>query len=152
MATSNFTALIDAPETLKEPKSVYSRTVEMSDDSMAPIFLKGDLLTIDGDIGEEEGDYVLVRSYGNETVFSIRGNLFAHELHVIRRCTYVGDRANYVPENPAYPEMLEHETLANLECLGPVTSVQRVDGTTQTFDPSTRKKMESWPPVEAVCV
>ena len=28
------------------PKSVYAHTVEISDDSMAPTFVKGDLLTI----------------------------------------------------------------------------------------------------------
>ena len=29
------------------------------------------------------------------------------DLSVIRRYMAVGDRANYVPDNPAYPEMLE---------------------------------------------
>jgi SOS-response transcriptional repressor LexA len=139
MQSINSSALTLGPQTSKTPKSVYPRTVIMSDDSMAPTFVEGDVLTIDGDISEKEGDYVLVHSHGE---------LF--DLEVIRRYTTVGDRENYVPENPAYPEMLETDDFPP-ECLGPVTSVQRVDGTIETFDLSTRRKWANTAPVEAVC-
>jgi SOS-response transcriptional repressor LexA len=141
--TSKNSALTLAPQTPKTPTSVYAHTVIMSDDSMAPIFVKGDLVTINQDLSEEKGDYVLVRT-----------TMERYELHVIRRYDGepLGDRSNYVPENPAYPEMLEDEEWANLECLGPVTSVQHVDGTIETFDLSTRKRLEEYVPVEAVCV
>jgi SOS-response transcriptional repressor LexA len=142
--TSKKPVLKSGPKTLKTPKSAYTNTVEMSDDSMAPIFSKGDLVTIEGAIVQQEGDYVLVRTMGREAVFKIDGKLFAHELHVIRRLKYIDDlgRAKYVPENPAYPVMLEDEVWTNLECLGPVTSVRHVDGTVETFAPSTRTRVD----------
>jgi hypothetical protein len=140
MATENSTALIDAPDTLKTPKSVYEHYLEtddsmtpifyeMADDSMEPIFFKGDLLTIDQAIYEREGDYVLISNR-------------SESLDLIRRQSNIGDRFNYVPENRAYPEMLETDHPWEPECLGPVTSVRRVDGTIETFDLSTRKRSD----------
>jgi SOS-response transcriptional repressor LexA len=128
---------------LKTPKCVYAHTVQISDDSMAPVFIEGDLVTIDQNLIQKEGDYVLVRNVmGNGAVFSAGGNFFANELHAIRRLKYRGDRAKYVPENPAYPVMLEDAHRANLECLGPVASVRHADGTTETFDLSARTRFQ----------
>jgi SOS-response transcriptional repressor LexA len=121
---------IQSSSTSLAAKSVYAHTVEMSDDSMAPRFVKGDLLTINQMLIERPGDYVLVHSGSDD-------------LSVIRRYTTIGDRANYVPENPAYPEMLELDYWGP-ECLGPVTAVQHVDGSIETFDLSTRKKAEAF--------
>jgi SOS-response transcriptional repressor LexA len=118
---------MNSRSSLQQPKSVYAHTVEMSDDSMAPTFVKGDLLTIDQELVEKPGDYVLVRTTAGD------------ELHVIRRYSLIDDRANYVAENPAYPEMLETDNWPP-ECLGPVSQVRRVDGTVESFDLSTRTK------------
>jgi hypothetical protein len=113
-----------------EPKSVYAHTVEISDDSMAPTFVKGDLLTINQKLIEKPGDYVLVHSPESD-------------LSVIRRYMSAGDRANYVPDNPAYAEMLEPD-YGGPECLGPVTAVRHADGTIETFDLSSREIAEDW--------
>jgi SOS-response transcriptional repressor LexA len=66
----------------------------MQDDSMAPTFVKGDLLTIDYDTYEEPGDSVLVRI----------GRLF-----LIRRYMDRGDNdhIDFMPENRAYPAILD---------------------------------------------
>lgn len=103
--------LIPMPTITVEPQSVYPQTVIMQDDSMAPIFSKGDLLTIDPDLIENIGDFVLVRA--------------SDGLYAIRRFTTKGNRMNFVPENPAYPEMLETDCWPP-ESLGPVVAVQRV--------------------------
>jgi SOS-response transcriptional repressor LexA len=113
-----------------EPRSVYAHTVEISDDSMAPTFVKGDLLTINQMLIEKPGDYVLVHCADSD-------------LSVIRRYMTAGDRTNYVPDNPAYPEMLEPD-YGGPESLGPVTAVRHADGTIETFDLSSREIAEDW--------
>jgi SOS-response transcriptional repressor LexA len=112
MASKNSTALKLVPNTPKIPTPVYPQTVIMQDDSMVPIFAKGDVLTINPDFMENPGDYVLVRT------------AIGDELLAIRRFTTIGDRMNFVPENPDYSAMLEDVYWANLECLGPVVAVQ----------------------------
>jgi hypothetical protein len=107
------------------PASVHPQTVIMQDDSMAPTFEKGDVLTIDSDVFEEPGDYMLIQ--------------FGHLL-LIRRYTDRGDKNHFdfIPENPAYPAILDD---GSPDPWGVVSSVRHIDGTTQTFDLSTRSKL-----------
>jgi phage repressor protein C with HTH and peptisase S24 domain len=80
----------------------------MQDDSMAPTFEKGDVLTIDNDVFEEPGDCMVVR--------------FGHLL-LIRRYTDRGDKNHFdfIPENPAYPAILDD---GSPDPLGVVSSVR----------------------------
>lgn len=114
--------------TYQDPVSVSSRKVVMQDDSMYPIFFKGDELTVNEDICEEPGDYMLVRV----------GHLLA-----IRRYTDRGDNNHYdfLPENPVYPAILDD---GSPDPWGVVSAVQHVDGTTQTFDLSTHSKISEF--------
>jgi SOS-response transcriptional repressor LexA len=107
------------------PASIRPQTVIMQDDSMAPTFRKGDVLTINSDVYEEPGDCMLVRS----------GDLF-----VIRRYIDRGDNDHFdfMPENPVYPAILDDGAP---DPWGVVSAVQHIDGTTQTFDLSTRMKL-----------
>jgi hypothetical protein len=114
------------------PASIHPQTVIMQDDSMSPIFVKGDVLTINYDVFEEPGDYMLVG--------------FGHLL-LIRRYTDRGDNDHFdfIPENPAYPLVLDDGTP---DPWGVVSAVQHIDGTTQTFDLSTRWKLSRLEPSE----
>jgi SOS-response transcriptional repressor LexA len=110
------------------PASVHPQTVIMQDDSMAPTFLKGDVLTINYDVFEEPGDYMLVR--------------FGHLL-LIRRYADRGDNdhVDFMPENPAYPLILDDGAP---DPWGVVSAVRHSDGNTQTFDLSKRRKIEEF--------
>jgi Peptidase S24-like len=110
------------------PASVHPQTVIMQDDSMAPIFVEGDMLTINYDVFEEPGDYML---FG-----------FGHLL-LIRRYTDRGDNDHFdfIPENPAYPLVLDDGAP---DPWGVVSSVRHIDGTTQTFDLSKRRKIKEF--------
>jgi hypothetical protein len=105
------------------PVSVHAQTVIMQDDSMAPTFVKGDVLTIDHDVSWEPDDFMLVR--------------FGH-LFLIRRLDCQRGDLDFMPENPAYPAILED---GSSDPWGVVSAVQHIDGTTQTFDLSTRMKL-----------
>ena len=109
------------------PASVNPQTVVMQDDSMAPMFAKGDVLTIDYDVFEESGDCVLIR--------------FGHLLLVRRYSDRGDDYIDFMPENPAYPAILD-DTAA--DPWGVVSAVQHIDRTAQTFDLSTRKKISAF--------
>ena len=111
-----------------EPKSVNPQTVIMQDDSMAPTFVEGDVLTINHDVFEEPGDYMLVR--------------FGHLL-LIRRYTNRGDNDHFdfLPENPAYPIILDD---GSPDPWGVVSGVHHVDGSIETFDLSTRQKLSEF--------
>ena len=108
------------------PASIHPQTVIMQDDSMSPIFVKGDVLTINSDVFEEPGDYMLVR--------------FGHLL-LIRRYTDRGDNTDFIPENPAYPEILDDRSA---DPWGVVSEVRHVDGTVETFDLSTHRKINEF--------
>jgi SOS-response transcriptional repressor LexA len=110
------------------PASVNPQTVVMQDDSMTPTFEKGAVVIIDYDVIEEPGDCVLIR--------------FGHLL-LIRRYTDRGDNDHFdfIPENPAYPLVLDDGTP---DPWGVVSAVQHVDGSIETFDLSTRRKANDW--------
>jgi hypothetical protein len=97
----------------------------MLDDSMAPTFVEGDVLTINYDLFEEPGDYMLVRS---------------DDLLMIRRYTDRGDKDHFdfMPENLAYPAILDDGAP---DPWGVVSAVQHIDGTIETFDLSTRGRL-----------
>jgi hypothetical protein len=97
----------------------------MQDASMSPIFAKGDVLTINYDVFEEHGDCMLV-GFG--------------DLLLIRRYTDRGDNDHFdfIPENPAYPAILDD---GEADPWGVVSAVQHIDGTTHTFDLSARRKL-----------
>ena len=117
---------------LQELTSVHAQTVIMQDDSMAPTFVKGDLLTIKNDVFEEPGDFVLIR---------------IDHLFLIRRYTDRGDNDHFdfMPENWAYPAILDDGTP---DPWGVVSAVQHIDGTIQTFDLSTRMNLGGLEPSE----
>jgi hypothetical protein len=98
-------------------ESVDVQTVIMKDDSMRPIFRKGDILTIDCE-GEcdRPGHYLLIR---------------VGHLLLVRRFIVRGEKICYWPESPS-----EHEIVDDgmVDPWGVVTAVQRVDGTTETLD------------------
>jgi hypothetical protein len=106
------------------PASVHPQTVIMQDNSMAPTFVKGDVLTIDYDVYWESGDYMLVR--------------FGH-LFLIRRLDEQSGDLDFMPENPAYPAILDD---GSPDPWGVVSAVQHIDGTTQIFDLSTRTRFK----------
>jgi hypothetical protein len=97
-------------------ESVDVQTVVMKDDSMYPVFCKGDVLTIDCEIDYEPGYYMLIR---------------VGHLLLIRRYIVRGEDMCYWPESST-----EHEIVDDgmVDPWGVVTAVQRVDGTTETFD------------------
>lgn len=105
------------------PASVHLQTVIMQDDSMAPTFVKGDVLTIDQDVEWEPDDFMLVR--------------FGH-LFLIRRLDGRRGDIGFMPENPAYPAILDD---GSADPWGVVSAVQHIDGTTQTFDLSSHMKL-----------
>jgi hypothetical protein len=96
--------------------SVDVQTVIMTDDSMRPIFCKGDVLTIDNEAEYEPGYYMLIR---------------VGHLLLVRRYIVRGDVMCYWPESST-----EHEIVDDgmVDPRGVVTAVQRVDGTTETLD------------------
>jgi hypothetical protein len=102
----------------------------MQDDSMAPTFVKGDVLTIDYDVEWEPDDFMLVR--------------FGH-LFLIRRLDGQRGDIDFMPENPAYPAILDD---GSADPWGVVSAVHHIDGTTQTFDSSTRWKLSGLEPSE----
>lgn len=111
------------------PASVHPQTVIMQDDSMAPTFLKGDVLTINYDVFEEPGDYMLVRF----------GHLLLVRLYADRGDN---DHFDFIPENQAYPAILDDGTP---DPWGVVSSaVRHVDETSQTFDLSTHSKIQEF--------
>jgi hypothetical protein len=123
--------ILDVSSSFQEPASVNPETVIMQDDSMAPTFVKGDILTIDYEVFEEPGDYMLVR--------------FGHLL-LIRRYADRGDNDHFdfLPVNRAYPQVLDDGAP---DPWGVVSAVRHIDGTTQTFDLSAHgkiKEFEMW--------
>jgi hypothetical protein len=106
------------------PASIHPQTVIMQDDSMSSIFVKGDVLTINYDVFEEPGDYMLVG--------------FGHLLLIRRLDGQRGD-FDFMPENPAYPVILDD---GSPDPWGVVSAVQHIDGTTQIFDLSTRTRFK----------
>jgi hypothetical protein len=86
------------------------------------------VLTINYDVFEEPGDYMLVG--------------FGHLL-LIRRYTdrVDNDHFDFIPENPAYPLVLDDGAP---DPWGVVSSVRQIDGTTQTFDLSTCRKIKEF--------
>jgi hypothetical protein len=97
-------------------ESVNVKTVVMMDDSMDPIFRKGDVLTIDCEVDFEPGHYMLIR---------------VGHLLLIRRLIVRGDRMCYWPVSLTAHEIVDD---GMVDPWGVVTAVSRVDGTTETFD------------------
>jgi hypothetical protein len=85
------------------------------------------VLTIDYDVFEEPGDYVLIR--------------FGHLLLVRRYSDRGDDYIDFMPENPVYPSILDDIAA---DPWGVVSAVQHIDGTAQTFDLSTRRKISAF--------
>jgi hypothetical protein len=109
-------------------ESVHVSTVVMQDDSMDPIFCKGDVLTIDCEFDYEPGHYMLIRV----------GHLFLVRRYIVR-----GEAMCYWPEAFGEHEIVDD---GEVDPWGVVTAIKRVDGTTETFDPSKHAfSDDEWP-------
>jgi hypothetical protein len=124
-------------------KSVNVSTITMQDDSMFPVFSKGDILTI-GKAREEPtpGYYYLIRLGG---------------LLLIRRFIYT-DNEDWLFLTP-FGEIPIEDNRLTIDFLGVVTAVQRVDGAYEVLDLDKLKTYEveeseesKEEAVEAVCV
>lgn len=107
-------------------KSVLISTITMQDDSMDPVFCKGDVLTISKDREiPTPGHYYLI---------------MLGELLLVRRFIYT-EAEDWLYMAESYCEKPIVDGKVSIKHLGVVTAVHRVDGTSEVLD---LDKLEMW--------